>query len=116
MSDEIIKRPGRGNPAWKKGMSANPGGRPRELKLYRDACKAHTMEALEYMVNVMRDGDQDTRNRLWAAEMIINRAYGKASSEREVEAMDAFIPPEVKLLSTSELIEKIREMEELEEE
>lgn len=62
-----------------KGQVLNPGGRPKKTAEELDliaACKAKTPDALDVMVNMMRNGEQE-KNRLTAAMAIIERAYGK---------------------------------------
>jgi hypothetical protein len=70
------ERPGR----FKKGQSGNPGGRPKKTQEELDlvaACKAKTPEALATIAQIMVSGENE-RNRLAAAQAIIERGYGKA--------------------------------------
>ena len=75
----------RGKPIT-KGQVLNPGGRPKktveELDLIA-ACKAKTPDALDVMVNMMHNGEQE-KNRLTAAMAIIERAYGKPVQPQDV--------------------------------
>ena len=72
--------------AFAKGKSGNPGGRPaktvEELDLIA-ACKQRTPEALSVILYVMNNGEQE-KNRLVAAQSIIERAYGKPVQPQEV--------------------------------
>jgi hypothetical protein len=69
-----------------KGQSGNPGGRAKrtqeELDLI-EACKKRTPKALEVIGQIMESGENE-RNRLSAAEYIIDRAYGKAVQQTEL--------------------------------
>ncbi len=65
--------------SFKKGAGGNPTGRPKrtpeELDLIA-ACKAKTPQALDTIVEIMANGESE-KNRLAAAQSIIERAYGK---------------------------------------
>lgn len=93
MSEEAPKRK-RGNPAWVKGISGNPGGRDRKTEEQKEAqraleaqCRELTPEALKVIVNIMHNGDTD-RAKLSAAELILERGWGKAP-----QTIEAFISP-----------------------
>lgn len=68
--------------AWKKGESGNPGGRPKELGHVRELARAHTEEALATLVEIMRNGETD-RARAAAAEVLLDRAWGRAAQPLE---------------------------------
>ena len=78
-SAESSKKP-RGK-AFPKGVSGNPGGRPRrteeEVELI-SACKEKTKEALDVITKLMTSSKQDTV-KLGAATYIIDRGWGKAT-------------------------------------
>lgn len=76
------KKPPRGRP-FAKGVSGNPGGRPGLSEDVKQAARAHTMEALETLANVMRGGVKDA-DRLRAAEVLLNRAWGTPTSSVEM--------------------------------
>lgn len=61
----------------KKGQALNPGGRSGKLREIQRACAALAMETVEFLVGVMRDEREDTRNRIVAALEINNRGLGK---------------------------------------
>jgi hypothetical protein len=80
------KKPrGPGRP-FAAGKSGNPGGRAKrtqeELDLI-EACKKRVPDALNVIGQIMEHGENE-RNRLSAAEYIIDRAYGKAVQQTEL--------------------------------
>lgn len=65
--------------AFKKGVSGNPMGRKKltaeDLDLVA-ACKAKTSQALDTILDIMANGENE-KNRLTAALAVIERGYGK---------------------------------------
>ena len=65
--------------SFKPGQSGNPSGRPKRTKEELDliaACKERAPQALDVLMEVMTNGENE-RNRITAAVTIIERAYGK---------------------------------------
>ena len=67
---------------WVKGVSGNPGGRPKLEVSIRELAQQHGMEALETLVHVMRTGRRGEQ--IVAANAILDRAYGKPSQSIEM--------------------------------
>lgn len=65
-----------------KGVSGNPGGRPKLKMNLRELAQENTMEALETLVQVMRTGRPGER--LIAANAILDRAYGRPTQSVEM--------------------------------
>ncbi len=61
--------------AFQPGQSGNPGGRPKEDPRLREAARQHTEAALMVLVEALTD--EQTKNRITAANSILDRAYGK---------------------------------------
>ena len=71
--------------AFKKGTSGNPGGRPKRTQEEMDlvaACRDRTPAALAVIETIMLEGENE-RNKLAAAQAIIDRGYGKAPEKVE---------------------------------
>jgi hypothetical protein len=61
---------------WGKGVSGNPAGRPKAYIEMTKLARSHTTEALEKLVELMRD----KRNKgiaLKATEILLDRGWGK---------------------------------------
>jgi len=69
------------------GVSGNPGGRPREVGDVRELARAHTEEAVETLVDLMRHAKSDAA-RGAAAQALLDRGYGKAVAV-STETVDA---------------------------
>jgi hypothetical protein len=44
-----------GNPNWRRGVSGNPGGRPKVVTEVRDLARQHTGEAIMTLVAIMEN-------------------------------------------------------------
>ena len=62
-----------------KGVSGNPSGVSSIAHVVREFAGAHSVEALEIAVKIMRDPKADKPTRLAAARTILDRAVGKAA-------------------------------------
>lgn len=74
-----------------KGVSGNPGGRPKGAGDIRDIARKHTPEAIETLVTVMHNARATDQARVHAATALLDRAWGRpaqtihASVERNAE-------------------------------
>lgn len=81
-----------GNPdiakyGFKPGQSGNPAGRPKTPEEVRAAFQAATPKALEVLLEVMANGKSE-QTRVKAAEVVLDRAYGKAAAQVNVNVTD----------------------------
>jgi hypothetical protein len=88
--------PNTGNlrPAWKKGQSGNPGGRPKGLaRAVRDIPleKADTPGDLvlaRFWWSVLLDETADMAHRMQASKLLADRGWGKAAEYVPIEESD----------------------------
>jgi hypothetical protein len=79
MSDEVIPGPenttasGRGR--WAKGISGNPGGRPRAERQVRELAQTYGPRAIRRLAQLMRSSNE--RVAVAAASALLDRGYGK---------------------------------------
>ena len=66
----------KGKKGFQPGKSGNPGGRPKNNQELKEAFRAHTMEAKNVLVEVMNDKESKSGDRVRAAEVVLNRAWG----------------------------------------
>ena len=89
------------------GRSGNPGGRPPEVGRVKELARAHTEEALGTLVAIMRNGKSPAAARLRAAELLLDRGWGKAETKAEIGApgeFDHLTPEEVEAQLIEELV------------
>lgn len=67
---------------FKKGQSGNPSGRSRyrtkDGRTLSELARDHTEEAVETLVEVMRNKDAPPSARVMASDKILNRGWGQA--------------------------------------
>lgn len=74
MSDDI-QREDAGK--FKKGVSGNPKGRPKAGLTLQHICKEHAETAIQILLGIMTDEKAKSGDRIRAAEIILERGYGK---------------------------------------
>ena len=75
-----------------KGQSGNPGGRPKDEHNVAELARSYTVEAMETLVELMRNG-RDERVRGTAAQALLDRGWGKNQK--------------IELSSSNELLERL---------
>jgi len=74
-SQEQPRGRGPGRP-FARGVSGNPGGRPKVVHEVRTLARAYAAEAIGRLVQLMRTAE-DERVRLAAAEALLTRGFGR---------------------------------------
>jgi HEAT repeat protein len=67
---------GKGRP-FAKGVSGNPGGRPRVLGDVQELARQKSREAITTLANIMHDEKAPPAARVAAANALLDRGYGK---------------------------------------
>lgn len=73
---------------FEKGVSGNPGGRPKDDLGLRELAKERTVEALNVLASIMNDSDAPHAARVTAACAILDRGHGKPTQISEVTGKD----------------------------
>jgi hypothetical protein len=68
--------PSKGRP-FPKGISGNPGGRPKVLGDVQELAREKSPEAINTLSNIMRDAKAPSAARVAAANALLDRGYGK---------------------------------------
>lgn len=64
---------------WQPGQSGNPGGRKKVSPEIRKVFEAATIDAAELLCGILRDPSCDVKLRVHAAELILDRVFGKSA-------------------------------------
>jgi len=115
--DDSHKTSGKKAHLWKPGQSANPGGRPKGSKLLRETARAMTMEAVNALkealyatkiVGMKQEEVADHPTRIHAAQVILDRGYGKPvlANEMEEDELPAELSDEQLLAMANEVLKK----------
>ena len=63
---------------FQPGRSGNPSGRSKAVKAVEDAACDHTAAAMATLAAIMQDAEQPSAARVRAAELLLDRAWGKS--------------------------------------
>ena len=91
MSDEKVianrtKTQKRKPQLWQPGQSGNPSGRPKVPEEVKEAFRAATGDACRVLCEIVNDFSAKDSDRIRAAEVILDRAWGKPVQAVDVDA------------------------------
>jgi hypothetical protein len=94
----------RGRP-FPRGLSGNPGGRPKELRDVIDLARTHSPAAITTLAKIMRNEQAPPAARIGAATAILDRGYGKPGQSVDI----TFKPWDLSKL-TDEQLDQLHEL------
>ena len=87
---QTIRKPRLKSGQFAPGQSGNPGGRPKDEHRVADLARSYTIEAINTLVELMRDG-KDERVRGTAAQALLDRGWGKAKAEVVTDSEGSYL-------------------------
>ena len=94
---------------FKPGHSGNPSGRPKIAAEVRALAQEHSAEAIELLVEIMRNKNAAVTSRTAAANAILDRAIGRPEFSGKIETCQVNAEPNFENLTETEfaLLERI---------
>jgi hypothetical protein len=94
-----------------KGVSGNPGGRPKVEGHVREVARQCTADAMQTLKDIMLDKDAPHAARITAANSILDRGYGRPAQALALEVQRRNLyelsDDELRAIASGEVIEGI---------
>ena len=74
----------RGNPNWAKGVSGNPGGRPKAIVEVQELARLETAASIRALVRIRDSADAPAAAVVAAATALLDRGWGKPMQSHEL--------------------------------
>ena len=87
---QTIQKTRRRSGQFAPGQSGNPGGRPKDEHRVAELARSYTLEAIDTLVELMRDGKGE-RVRGTAAQALLDRGWGKTKVEVAAGAEGSYL-------------------------
>ena len=86
------------------GNCANPGGRPKLPEEFKKIARENSVPALQAMVDMLNSPNTSDRDRAKAAEIIMDRAWGKAT---QPISGDEDMPPAFVNMTDEDIVKRL---------
>lgn len=92
MAENSVSQNNKKTGRFEKGVSGNPGGRPKIPDQVKEMFKAATPAACQLLIDMMKDEAQKPELRVDCANKIIERTYGKPTQpiDGDIDAKGLF--------------------------
>lgn len=87
----------------------DPEAKARRINYYAE-CRKHSVEALDFLADLVQDPDQPVKERRAAAEFIIEQSWGKAVDRVAVQNLSPASEQEVKNIPLPDLRKQVMQL------
>lgn len=92
------------------GVSGNPGGKPKAARDFALLARTKSEEAFAVIFEILT-GPYEPREKLKAAEIVLDRAYGKCTTDVASLKDELEIPEDIKRMTPEQLVKELKELQ-----